>query len=334
MSKDHHTRRCVLRRLGTASAAIVPALSGCLDSGSSDVDETPTSTPTSTPSITPDPRIDDVDADAWREYGPKPYARFSPQPSVIGETGRLTCTLPAVTRQHSEAFGDAKNRFTSSWVDIPPGAFAETTYFNIHTHSTICIGGAFDKDPVVDRFEAFSFEKLDPYGGFDLYAGSTSGVKLQVTAVQDGWVLIAFPSDIPDGKRKIRHLIDLCREETTPHSQSSDPFGDVAAYLPQGVFTRVYPDISELNLRLSGDRLETAGETLRFDGQHTPATGIVVLRFRDGVDDPKGVWEESSEWLTSFMRLSLPDHEVEIRVPSDRTLVLEGPVDPETVFGT
>lgn len=94
----------------------------------------------------------------------------------------------------------------------------------------------------------------------------------------------------------------------------------------------MYPDVSTLDLRLPRGQLETAGETIRFDGPHTPATGVIVLRFRDDVDDPRRVWEESAEWLTSFMHLSLPDGETAIRVPTDQTLILEGPVDPEAVF--
>lgn len=242
--------------------------------------------------------------------------------------------MPAVARKHSEAFGDAESRFTSSWIDTPPGTHAASTYFNIRTNSALCIGGAFDKEPVVDRFESFSLEKLDPYRGFDLYAGSTSGITQQVNAVQNGWVLMTFPADISDGKQKAKHLIDLCLEDITPYYRSGEPFTDLVEYLPQGVFTRVYPDVSELNLRFPRDRLETAGETLRFDGQHDPATGVVVLRFRDDVDDPRRVIEESSKWMTSFMTLSLPGRETEIRAPSEQALVLEAPVDPEAIFGS
>lgn len=95
----------------------------------------------------------------------------------------------------------------------------------------------------------------------------------------------------------------------------------------------MYPDISNLNLRLPREQIETAGETIHFDGPHSPATGVIVLRFRDDVDDPRHTWEDSSEWLTSFMGLSFDEPDPEIRMPSDQTLIMQGPVDPEAVFG-
>lgn len=48
---------------------------------------------------------------------------------------------------------------------------------------------------------------------------------------------MTFPSEIPEGKRMVRHLIDLCREDATPHYRSGEPFTDLVEYLPQGVFT-------------------------------------------------------------------------------------------------
>lgn len=326
--------------------ATVPALSGCLDLGDTNASETSSSSPSSTPETpsesetsdpdtTPESETNDFDPNAWTEYGSKPYALFSPQPSEIGSsTSYLTCTLPAVALQHKTALGEAEGRFAANWMNIPPGAYTESTYINVWTNSTRCIGGAFDKEPIVDRFEAFSLEKHDPYREFDLYAGSTSGIMLQVTAASDGWMLTTFPEDIPEGKQKVRHLIDLCLEDTTPYYRSGKPFTDLVEYLPQGVFTRVYPDVSELNPRISREQIETAGEALLFDGQHEPATGVIVLRFRDDIDDPKGVWEDSSESLTSFTNISFGDHETEVRVPGEQILVLEGSADPEKVFGT
>ncbi len=335
MFEEHYTRRRVLRRVGTASLATVPTLSGCLGSGESDTSETPASTTdTTSESQTSDPdSASDPNPDAWTEYAAKPYAQFSPHPDEIGSSmNHFTCTLPAVALQHSAAFGDAEGRFAANWIETPPGASPESTHFNIWTNSTRCIGGAFDKEPVVDRFESFSFEKLDPYKEFELYAGSTSGISLQVTAVRNGWLLITFPSDMPEGKQKVRHLIDLCLEDTTPYYRSTEPFTDLVEYLPQGVFTRVYPNVSELNPRLPRKQIEIAGEALLFDGQYEPVMGVIVLGFRDDIDDPRRVIEESSEHMTSFTRLSLRDHETEIRAPSNRILILEGPADPEAVF--
>lgn len=240
MSEDHYTRRRVLRRVGTASLVTVPGLSGCLDSNESDTSEMPASTPdTTSESQTGDPdSVSDPTLNAWAEYAAKPYAQFSAHPGKIGSsTNHLTCTSPAVALQHSAAFGDAEGRFAANWIKTPPGASPESTHLNIWTNSTRCIGGAFDKEPVVDRFESFSFEKLDPYKEFDLYAGSTSGISLQVSAVRDGWLLMTFPSDIPEGKQKVRYLIDLCLEDTTPYYRSTEPFTGLVEHLPQGVFT-------------------------------------------------------------------------------------------------
>lgn len=333
MSENDYTRRRVLQQLGTTSMAAVSAVAGCLDSDESNPAETPESTSDSTQDNTPEPETSNPDADAWMEYGPKPYALFSPHPDEINSaTSYLTSTLPAVALRHSDAFGEAENRVRSSWISIPPGGSVESTYLNVQTYSTRCIGGDFDKEPVAERFENLLFDKYDTYRGFDLYAQTSGGAMLQMNAVRDGWVLITFPSDIPEGEQMVQHLIDLIHRDATPHYRSGEPFTDIVQHLPQGVFTRVYPDVSVLSQRILRDQLVTAGETLRFDGRHEPATGVMVLRFSNDVDDPRRVLEESSGSLTSFLTFSPQAQESEIRVSSDRTLVLEKPVDPETVF--
>jgi hypothetical protein len=273
-----------------------------------------------------------VDPDAWKTYGPKPYVTFSPQPSALDQSSySLTSTLPAVALQNRAVFGDSGGAFADSWMRFPPGGSFETTHLNLWIDSTLCMGGAFEPTQVVDRLESFSFEKLDPYGGFDLYAGTASGISLQVIGLNEEWLLMDFPADISEGQRHVRSLIDLYQGESTPYYRSNDAFTSMVEYLPQGVFTRVYPEISTLDLRLPTKPLETAGETLLLDDQQTPATGVIVLRMEEDVTDPKRVVEESFDIMTSFMTLSLQTPEIRLR--GDRTVILNAAVDPETVFG-
>jgi hypothetical protein len=326
MSESHHTRRQVLRRFGTASTTAIAAVSGCLASRSTDTRKTPESTPTATPTPPTDTPSKTVDPEAWTMYGTKPYAELAPQPSEIGRSAyNLTSTLPAAAVHHGAAFDDGKRWFARRWLKAPPGAGPNTTHLNIWVDNTLCIGGVFDPARVVDRLESFSFEKLDSYQGFDLYAGTTSGITLQVIGLSDEWFLMDFPTEIPKGKQNIQSLIDLYQGEATPYYRTSDALAGVVEYLPQGVFTRVYPKVSAMNLRLK-KRIKAAGEALLFDDQQNTATGVNVLKLYDDIDNPRQTVRESYDIVTRFMDLTIQNPD--LRIPTDQTVVLNGPLKP------
>jgi hypothetical protein len=143
--------------------------------------------------------------------------------------------------------------------------------------------------------------------------------------VGEEWFLMDFPTEIPKGKQNIQSLIDLYRGEATPYYRTSDALAGVVEYLPQGVFTRVYPKVSAMNLRLK-KRIKAAGEALLFDDKQNTATGVNVLKLYDDIDNPRQTVRESYDLMTRFMDLSIEDPDM--RIPTDQTVVLSGVIEP------
>lgn len=314
----------------------VPALVGCLESSNGREESTPTMSTTSprpdTPSETPTPESElPTEISIPSSLGDRPYKRFSGTPSEMqfSRTYDLVSTKPAVAAAHREDFGDAYGSYTDLWGHRIGSIPLEDHYLTVSINSMICIYADFEQAQFVEHLEDFLLERAGESNGVQFFDGIPGGVAKGVTAVDDDLVFIDITNDTQAGRTRIEHLLDVQDGESTPYYEQSSSFSSVTNELPQGVFTRLYPKLDDANHWLHFNDVITAGQTISFNSDHEPATGITVLHFDDPLDDIKEDVEDLLSGISSILMFPIEDPVVSSA--DSQTAVITDAVDLEDI---
>lgn len=318
------SRRKTLGSLGSLVTAGSVSFAGCIGDTESETETTSTSTPTPTETATSTPsQLPSDDS----------FATLAPDPEVFGleESYLLTSTQPTVAVANADAFGDSGGSFRDMWIRTPRETSLSDTVLNVWIDSVMCVVGDIDREQRVSTFEAFQMEAVGEHRGFDLYEGTVNGLSKQVIAVGDEALLFETLAGENPGRERLEHLIDV-RDGVTPGYLDVNSEADrVASLLPQGVFTRLYDGVNHFDGLLGSYDVATGGESIVFERERQPATGVTVLNFEEGVRSPRDATARILSEASSFGRVPLT--EPTITTVTDQTAVIESTVDPEVVFG-
>lgn len=333
MAHDDPSRRQVLQGIGSVSTAVTGAIAGCLDigNGSPGTDSGPDassewSDATDTGS---EATMTHTDLPTPASLSDRQYATFSGQPSEYLNWYTMTSIQPTVLISNRWQFGKAYRAFIARWARTFGGAPFTNQTVTVWAGDIAAILGEFDPAEVREGMDLYPMEKHSTYREFTLYEGSMTGSSVEILAVNED-VLFLDPVRYEGSAERIEHLIDLARDDATPHYESSSMFSEVVERLPQGAYTRVYPRLDRKDREILKYGVVGAGETLLFDAERSPATGLTVLQYEEATTDPRQQTERLLTERDSAMKFAIsgPD----IQTVDDRTVVVADTVDPEATF--
>lgn len=262
------------------------------------------------------------------ELSPRQYVTYSQRPSAtpLPDWGRVTSVRPVIMQEHSDAFGGSYRFHRDNWYPTLMGVPLPKASLSVATARTVASLLQFDQDEFVSHFEYYNVSSFGTYRGFELYGDKDGGAELY--AAKSPVLLYAHYSDHEKNRRSIKHLIDLHEGVTTPYFEVNDNCSTIVEHLPQEAMTRLYPKLLDVPRMTKAD-VESAGQTLSFDTERSPAEGRTVLLFEESVDPKK---RTRSLVTDSVMLLGLPLNDPIINQVGPRTTIVTDTVDPSESF--